>query len=304
MRKIVVTSGSKYTDIDILACAIAYTELLRSEGKDAEAIISPVLNKSITEEIKNWELEYNTRFTEADAFVIVDTSHPKFFSDFVVENKIVELFDHHTGYEKYFHELLGDDSHIEHIGACATLIWEEFKARSPKQISRSSARLLYAAIVSNTLNFNAQITSKRDETATQELRQLTQLPKNWNKKYFLDQDEIVINDPVKETINDTHLQEIEGLDEDVVIGQLELWNSKKFLDGHIDGVEIALKSFNKKHWFLTSPSISEGKNYIYTKSNKIKELLIKKISAKFEQDIGETEKLWLRKEIVRELNNN
>jgi hypothetical protein len=52
---------------------------------------------------------------------------------------------------------------------------------------------------------------------------------------------------------------------------------------------------------MTAPSISEGKNYLFTKSKDIKEVLENKIGAEFEGDIGVTGKLWLRKEILREL---
>ena len=88
-----------------------------------------------------------------------------------------------------------------------------------------------------------------------------------------------------------------------MIGQLELWDSQKFLVDNLDEVERALKSFGEELWFLTSPSISEGKNYIYTKNDQIKALLKEKINARFSGDIGTTDILWLRKEIVREISN-
>ena len=304
MNKIVVTSGNKYTDIDILGCAVAYVELLRNEEKEAEAVISGVLNKSITNEIKGWNPEYSTSFTGADSFVIVDTSHPKFLAEFVEEDKIIELYDHHTGFEERYVQLLGDNCHIEPIGACATLIWEQFRERSKKEISQTSARLLYAAIVSNSLNFKAQITIDRDIIAAKELKKYTGLSDSWIKKYFFDQDELVIKDPYQETINDTHIQDnIKGVEKNIVIGQLELWDSKSFLAKHLKDVEKALTSFGEELWFLTSPSISEGKNYIYTKNDQIKALLKEKINARFSGDIGTTDILWLRKEIVREISN-
>ena len=60
--KIVVTAGDKYTDIDVLACAIAYTELLNREGKNAEAVLAGVFNKSVTDKIKSWNLKYTEKF--------------------------------------------------------------------------------------------------------------------------------------------------------------------------------------------------------------------------------------------------
>ena len=40
-------------DMDSLACAIAYTELLNLEGKDATTYIPEELNSSVTEEVRS-----------------------------------------------------------------------------------------------------------------------------------------------------------------------------------------------------------------------------------------------------------
>ena len=58
MEKIIVTSGQPFTDIDALACTLAYTELLNLEGKNAFAVLPGPLNKSITEKIKSWNLDF------------------------------------------------------------------------------------------------------------------------------------------------------------------------------------------------------------------------------------------------------
>jgi len=77
--------------------------------------------------------------------------------------------------------------------------------------------------------------------------------------------------------------------------------SEKFLKSHLKEIERALTSFGSENWFLTSPSINEGKNYLFTKNPEMKKLLEKLIGAKFNGDIGTTDKLWLRKEILKEL---
>jgi len=88
---------------------------------------------------------------------------------------------------------------------------------------------------------------------------------------------------------------------EIVIGQLEFWNSKKFIEGHFKEIQETLESYGKEKWFMTSPSISEGKNYLFTKNLEIKSLLEKKIGAKFNGDIGITDRLWLRKEILQKI---
>ncbi|KKQ41915.1 MAG: Inorganic pyrophosphatase/exopolyphosphatase [Microgenomates group bacterium GW2011_GWC1_37_8] len=296
MGKIVVTSGQPFTDIDALACAIAYAELLKKEGIDAEAVLPGSLNKSITKEIKKWKLDFskNPKFNHAK-YVLVDISEPKYFATFVKENDVVEIFDHRYGFENYWKERLGIKSRIEMVGACATLIWEEFVARSnPLKISELSANLLSTAIISNTLNFQASVTTQRDKDSFKEMAKFTNLPRNWAETYYSEQDKEVEGDIKSAILNDT--KNIEP-----IIVQLELWDSKKIIFKHLKDIEETLAVFGTNNWFLTSPSINEGRNYLYTKNPKVKKLLEKIINAKFDGDIGTTEKLWLRKEILKKL---
>ena len=301
MGKIIVTSGQQFTDIDALACVISYTELLKIESKDAESVLPGILNESITQSVKNWGLELKERpsTTENTKYILMDISDEKEFASFVKENNVLEIFDHRYGYEEYWKEKLGNDSHIEMVGSCATLIWEEFKKRiNPLKISISSANLLLTAIISNTLNFKASVTTKRDTKAFEDLKKFTDLPDDWSEIYFEEQDRDKLSNAYRAIINDTKI--ISG----PVIAQLEMWNSKELFDKQLVEVERALTSFGKSEWFLTSPSISEGLNYLFTKNQRLKRLLEKNIEAKFEGDIGKTKKLWLRKEIVRKFSEN
>jgi len=169
-----------------LACAIAYAELLKKEGVDTETVLPGSLNKSITEKIKKWKLNFsiNPGFKNAK-YILVDISDPKFFADFVKEKDVIEVFDHRTGFENYWKERIGSKAKIETVGSCTTLIWEEFEKRvKPLKITETSARLLSTATVSNTLNFNASVTTKRDIRAYKNLKSFSHLPENWVERYF------------------------------------------------------------------------------------------------------------------------
>lgn len=297
VKNIIVTSGQPFTDIDALACAISYTELLKLESNNAEAILPGLLNKTVTEKVKKWKVEFSTIHHPRPAtdykYVLVDISDPEYFADFVNEKDIIEIFDHRYGYERFWRIKLGKSSHIEMVGACATLIWEEYKKRGfAKEISKLSARLIVTAIISNTLNFKASVTTKRDVKAYKGLKKIAKLPKDWIKVYFSDQDKETHFNIKSALINDTKNLE-------PIIGQLELWDSKIIVLKYQKEIEEALLSFGRLNWFLTAPSISEGKNYLYTKNPKMKDLLRKTINAKFDGDIGTTDKLWLRKEIFQ-----
>jgi nanoRNase/pAp phosphatase (c-di-AMP/oligoRNAs hydrolase) len=293
---VIVTTGQPFTDIDALACALAYTQLLTLEGKRAECVLPGPLNKSVTDKIGGWNLKFSkTPSTQQAKYVLVDISEPEFFASFVKISNVIEVYDHRKGFENYWSDRLGRASHIELVGSCATLIWEMFvKQNQSKHISKVNANLLFTAIVSNTLNFKASVTTKRDKKAFSQLKRFIDLPKNWVETYFTDQDKEIDRDISGAIINDT--KKISP-----IIGQLELWDSRKVIFKHLSEIENTLKAFGDSDWFLTSPSISEGINYLFTKSETVKTILKKIIDAKFDRDIGTTKKLWLRKEIFAKL---
>lgn len=305
MPKIGVTC-SKYTnDIDALACIVAYTELLNLQGIDATGYIAEEPNSSVTDEIKSWGYKYEAKPNDTDiSYVIVDASYPEQFPDFVKIEKIVEIYDHHTGFEKYWKEQIGENSKIELIGSCATLIWEEYKKRGfSEKISQTSARLLYAAIVSNTLNFKIKITSNRDVSAFKDLSAIVNLSKTWIEKYFLDQEDGVYKNPRVAIINDIKIIEFPNLKTKITIGQMELWDAKKFVADYKPLIKEVLNEFDHNQWFFNSPCISKGRNYIYSENEEIKKILERILGIKFKNGVAETKDLVLRKEIVKELQN-
>jgi len=301
LNKLVVSVCGPFTDIDGLACAVAYAELLGFEGKRAEVALPGSLNETITKTVRGWGLEYSSEIDEDADVVVVDISAPEIISKFAKPERIVELYDHHDGHERYWRELLGGASKIEHIGACATLIWEEFKKRGwADRISEKSADLLMTAIISNTLNFNSDNTTDRDHLAYEELRGKSKLPPNWVESYYEEQEAGVFQNMAMAVKNDTKVQIVPNLGLTLVIAQLELWQAGRIRE-HLPVVEAVLESFDNPLWFLTAPSISEGKNYIFTKNDEIKDLLSAEIGVKFEGDVGVTDRLWLRKEILKRL---
>lgn len=319
MSKLAVTSGQRFTDIDGLACAIAYAEI---PDERPEVVLPGPLNQSVTQKIRQWGLNFKTSLEENDHnFVIVDVSETSQFAHFVNIDKIVELYDHHFGFEKFWQEKLGEKAKIEAVGACATLIWEEFNKRSsPPQptpdlprheagsqpttnphpkISTLSANLLYTAIFANTLNFKASITTERDKKASSQLKEFSNLPKDWISKYYLDLESEIHKNAEEAIKNDTKIQIIKGAK--CAIAQVELWNSRDFLRIHKDEIRATLKDFGTELWFFTSPCISEARNYIYTEDKTIRDLLSGVMDIQFEGDIGITSKLWLRKEILKKI---
>ena len=300
MTTLFVTTGGRYVDIDGFGCVVAYTELLRLEGKGAQTLLLGPINHSVPKSVRLQKMPYKTEQDTEGGLVIMDVSDPNYLAQFYKLETVVEIFDHHFGFEKYWQEKLGDSAHIDAVGSCTTLVWEAFKNRGFEQnISTLSANLLAMAIVSNTLNFKASVTTTRDSAAFKELQAYIDLPENWIETYFTETEQDIFTNTQAVIANDTKIQEIPNLHKTFVIGQIELWDSRKFIENHQKDIDAVLESFENPDWFMTSPSISEGKNYIYTKSEYIQDLFSKYFDVEFKGNIGTTKKLWMRKEILK-----
>jgi len=298
---IVITAGQKYNDVDALACAVAYKNLCDLQNRPAKVVLPGPLNESVTEEIKTWDFTVEKELTgdpKSYDYVLVDVSEPGHFASFVPEEKVIEVYDHRHGFEDYWQKKLGDKAKIELIGACATLIWEEFvKANLVDKISPMSANLLATAILSNTLNLQAQVTSPRDKRALAELATHTTLPSDWREQYFDQVSRGIMDDPLGAMTNDTKTLDIN--DKQYIITQLELWNAEAFVKKNYDLIVKVLAERNIPYTFLTCPSIFEGFNYLVAINDAMKAILTTILDTKFEGNIGKTKKLWLRKEIMR-----
>ena len=231
----------------------------------------------------------------------MDVSEPKYIATAATIGTITEVYDHHPGFEAYWQERIGERAHIELIGACATLIWEEYEKRGKAdEISELSARLLAVAILSNTLNFGAIITHERDRRAFDALWKKSDLPDVWIADYFAEQEATVMGNVVQTIKDDTKVFELANVPFPFTIGQLELWDGSGFLKRESAAVTTALASFGHPHWIMSIPSLSERRNHFYTEHPEVKALFERGLGLKFAGDYATSDRLWLRKEMLKE----
>lgn len=306
----IITSGFGNTDIDALACAIAYHELLALENQEVGILISQDYTVSVTASIKNWGLPTNATQEEAEAtdteFILVDFSDPHKLLIGVDKDKIIQIFDHHFfGFESFWFELLGDYAIIEAVGSCASLIWREYQVRGMlEKMSQRVARFLYAAVISNTLNLQAGVCVKLDRDAAADLKIRAGLPTNWIVNYYHEVEQTVLANPLPVIKADTRLYEINN--ETWVIGQLELWDGDSFISENFKQLQQFIEDAeteNAKYGFLTIVSIKDGMNYILTKNEASKQVLAERLKLRKGKISLETNKLLLRKEIFKILNS-
>ena len=300
---IIITSGRTYIDIDALACSIGYSELLTLRGIDHKVVLPQTLNHSITPLVRelNWEIntEIPNDLSNAE-YIITDVSEPSHFAAFVELEKVKEVYDHHFGFEEYWKGREGVKAVIEPVGSCTTLVWEEYKKYGlENEVSELVANLFAITTLSHTLNFKSSVTTQRDINAFEELISKANLPEGWVERYFREIEDVLLREPLLSMKNDTKEIEISG--KIFVIAQMELWDSRVFIDENISEIESFLESFSSKYVFLTAPSISEGWNHIVVYDEEMKEILEEILDIEFDGIFGRTKKLYLRKEIVRGL---
>ena len=295
---IIVTSGSNYIDIDAYAGIIAYANLLNLKGIPAKAVSTAKLNESITPSLLNLNTvldEYEK--SDSDNFIILDVSNKDYFDNIVSESKIVEIIDHHTGFEEYWKEILKEKSRIEFIGAVATIIVEDYeKENLLDNMSKDIALLLMSAILDNTLNFKAKVTDQRDINAYKKLSRIVGNIGNFEEKYFLECQKSIEANLEKSIENDTKNEKTCDILPDT-FSQLTLWN-KDFILNNKENVYKILDKMSPE-WMLNIISLEEGKSYIIANNELVKRNIEKLFEKTFKTDIMELDSVWLRKEIIK-----
>lgn len=298
----IVTSGANYLDIDAYACAIAYAELLEFQGEKALAFSTAPLNESISATIRSWDAPFNTDYvpSDDDTFILVDVSEPDFLDKTVELDKVVEVIDHHLGFEEYWQERIGDKLHIEFIGAACTLVYERWKASGLfDSMSVLSARLLICGILDNTLNFGAKVTTPRDIEAYNQLLTKAELPDDWTAQYFSECQESILQDVVTAIQNDTKTVTFRSYEQPISFGQLVVWDGKQTLAEHQEQLKATMSAM-KPDWFVNLVSVGERKSYFVTDNTDVQTWLQNLLGIEFVGSVATADRLWLRKEVVKQ----
>lgn len=294
---VVVTSGKKYIDIDAYAGCIAYAQLLNLKGIKSKAISKAKLNESITKSLLNLNIKLDKyEPKEDDEYIIIDVSNKNYFDTFVREEKIIEIIDHHVGHEKYWKNKLKEKAKIEFIGSVATIIVELYeKENLINKISKDLAILLISAILDNTLNLKAKITTQRDIIAYKKLEKIIN-DKSYPEKYF-NECQLQITENLKTAIeNDTKIENITPI-LPPIFAQLTIWDKEKILNYK----QIIYKTLNNlgTKWMMNLICLKDGKSYLLVKDLEVQENIEKLFNKRFQKEIMELDNVWLRKEIIK-----
>jgi len=297
----IVTAGAPYLDIDAYAGCIAYAELLQAQGFDAVAASTAPLNESISKTVRSWNAPLQTEYVSSseDTFSLIDLSDPAFFDAIVDVNRVEVVIDHHVGFEQYWQDRIGDNAHIEFIGAACTLVYERWKeAKLLDKMSHLSARVLVCGILDNTLNFGAKVTTQRDIEAYNVLLARADLPDGWTAQYFTECQQTILQDITVAIQNDTKTVPFKTFTRPISLGQLLVWDVKQVLADHQDAIQNVLAGI-QPDWFMNLICVGEGKSYFLTNNVDVQTWLTRLIGVEFNGSLAVADRLWLRKEIIK-----
>lgn len=299
---IVITVGKTYIDIDGYASSIAYRELLKLKGINSKFVSNSIINYSVIDSLRTIPFSIDNYIVKPnDKYIILDLSDKSYFPDFIDENNIIEIIDHHSGFENYWNDKIGNKAIIEPIGSVATIITENYiKESLLDKMNIDIARLLMAAILDNTLNFTANITTNRDIEAYKQLELITK-EINYASKYFEECQKYIENNLLESIKNDIKIQKTNKYIPSI-FGQLTIWDAEKLIRKKDSIIKIMNNYSNE--WILNIISLNNNSSYIMYSNNEVKEKILKVLDCYEKNDFLIINPSILRKEIMKLMNND
>ena len=296
-QKYIVTAGANYLDIDAYACMVGLSELLRLRGENAIAWSAAAHNYSVcTSLVEEGQMlrELPQDWEEDGRYIIVDVSDPDYLQKTVPLENVVAVYDHHVGFESYWESRIGENARIEFIGAAATLIYREWKkAGLQDQMTLSTARLLIAAILDNTLNLTSSNTTTEDVEVFRSLCDHADVDESWCASYFSEVQAGVEKDLRNALMNDTKtLRDNPVLPEKV--SQLCVWDAESILQRLPE-----IRRWFQGNWMLNLIDLQHRCSWFVCDNDTHQEKISRLFGVLFENGVAKTPISYLRKEIIK-----
>ena len=217
-------------------------------------------------------------------------------SDKIKPENVVEVIDHRKINEA--HKFPNSKAQIEFVGSAATLIAEKFHQQKTK-ISKESAALLFSAIISNTINFQASITTNRDRKIAGWLKTKISIPKNYIREMFIHKSQFT--KPLKETFMDDFATfSFNG--HELGIAQLEITNVDGFINANLEKIKDVLIELKRQKSlefiFLNCIDLEKAFNKIVIIDRQTQKLLSKSLKVEFNRGVAKKHRILMRKEIA------
>ena len=297
---IILVTDYLRNDLDGVACIYSYSEFLQRKGVNAIGATFTKPHREAQFVIDSFKIkklgDADKIIGTCDGVILVDASDVKGISPKIAPSRVIEIIDHRKMNEA--EKFPNAKVQIEFVGSAATLIAEKFyKSRIP--ISKESAILLALAIVSNTINFKAGVTTERDKRMYKWLGPKAKIPKNFAHKMFVHKSKF--NKPLKNIIEEDFASLRLG-NKEFGIAQLEIVGVEKFVNNNLENIRKILFGIKKKKSqdfiFLTCIDVEKGFNIFVTIDEKTEKLISSTFRVKFVEGVAKRPGVIMRKEIT------
>jgi manganese-dependent inorganic pyrophosphatase len=296
IQKIMITSYEN-PDLDGTSCAFAYAEFLEAQGIDVVCALFGTPHREAEYVFKSFNiiepLDATDLINPSTQIILVDASDTSGISSKINPDQVVEIIDHRkfNQAEKFVNAKV----QIELVGSAATLVTEKF-INASRDISQESAVLLYSAILSNTVNFQASVTTDRDKRAAEWLLNKCNVSEHFIHDMFVYKS--TFTQPLKEVLTADEAEfEING--KKCLIFQLEIVEVEKFIQDNRAEVQSILKESIENRGFnyalLTVIDIENGTNTFIVADNNSQQLLEKAVDVTFKDKIAKRNGVMMRK---------
>lgn len=287
-------------DLDGVACAYAYSHLLRAQGKNAVGGIFGQMHPEARYLIDRFNVQdvvYDPT-GDFDKFVLVDASDMAGMPSVIRTEDVIEVIDHRE--EHRAHELFPNAKiQIEHVGSAATLIVEKYKSQGCN-VDMPIAVLLFGAIYSNTLNFKSSIATSRDQDAIDWLRSQFEIPTSLVLDMFEAKTKLI-----SENLTDAIKIDAKQFDigkKKIGIAQLEVLNLQLLADSRLKEILVALENMKNEYQLdaamLTAVDLEKGFNLFITQDIGLQSVIAAALNVNFVSNVAKKEGLLLRKQLV------
>ena len=169
MEKVLIF-GHKNPDTDTICSAIAYAELKKALGMDAEPVRLGAVNGETQFALDTFKIEaprlVEKVAAEVNEVILVDHNERQQSADDIEEVRVLEVIDHHrianfeTADPLYYR--------AEPVGCTATILNKLYKENGV-EIKKEIAGLMLSAIISDSLLFKSPTCTEQDVQAAKEL---------------------------------------------------------------------------------------------------------------------------------------
>lgn len=288
-------------DLDGTACLVAEAEFLVRQGEDAIAGVFGKLHREAEAVIRTFNLEWPLDAIEvidqADEIVLTDASDLRGLDPRIDPSRVTVVIDHRKEYNP--DDFPNADLQIELVGSAATLVTEHFM-KAGIAPGRTAAYLLAGAIVSNTVNFQNNVSTTRDRAAFDWLKGQVEIPSDFVELLFESKSSFKRENLFDEIEHDAAWFQFG--EQKIGIAQLEIVHAEAFLEEFgselIDILEKLHELQGTDKGFLSIIDIDNGQNIFVCPNLDLQEVLSKTLDITWIDDRAMTSGIMMRKEIV------